>query len=140
MPGDMWSLQSNGSPGTRSPEGPILPILILNPLLGSPGKSNLKLHSLPCTGGQQRSPRVQHPGQHQQTSCAQRSSEMGCLLQRGSPASQGRAGDVAGLEHQKHLRNSKLKPSCFQLTVAWHKSDKKRTELDVAFHVSTTGT
>lgn len=55
---ETWSLQSNGSPGTRSPEGPIFPILILNPLLGSPGKSNLKLHSLPCTGGQQRSPSV----------------------------------------------------------------------------------
>lgn len=39
----------------------------------------------------------------------------------------GRAGDVAGLEHQKknHLRNSKLEPSCFQLTLAWHNEWQK---------------
>lgn len=73
-----------------------------------------------------RNNRMWHSGQHKQTSCAQRNSEMGCLIQRGSSASHGQnwRGGRTGAS-KKHLRNSKLKPSCFQLTLAWHKEWQK---------------
>ena len=148
MPGDLRSLQSNGRTGSqlsrptlqpRSQSSPSSPRL---PFRTAQSRATWSFTTFHTLGTAEKPQAVTLRSSTNKTSHAQRRSEMGVrVLQGCPPASRNRSWRCAWTgAPESHLRNSNASHCTFSSPWPDATSGENLIELDVAYHVSTTGT